>query len=117
MPERDVTRLTPEEEREFQAWVAANQITDVDHPQSFYDYRGFWKDPVARQQWTRGAHFPDTWKQHGHPTFSVESVYARHPWDAGRWVDETFIPSPLGGALSSLRREALLGALRGAKEE
>lgn len=87
------TPLTPDEERAFQTWARANGIQDVDRPGSRYDYRGFWKatqgapHPPGSEQ-----HFPDTFKQHGHPTFSQESQYSAGPWDGGRWAGEQFVP-------------------------
>src|SRR5262245_13980 len=89
MPE--VTPLSPLEELSFRRWAQQNQITDVDHPQSFYDYRGYWKSTGGKPH-KPGDHFPDTFKQHGHPTFSVESQYSKGPWDGGMWAGETFIP-------------------------
>lgn len=88
------TALTPAEEHAFRAWAQANGIKDVDMPDSHYDYRGFWKQ-------TQGAahppgsemHFPDTFKQHGHPTFSVESQYSAGQFDGGRWLDDQYVPN------------------------
>lgn len=93
----EVTRLTPEEEIAFRLWAMQNGITDVDAPQSKYDYRGYWKDVASKgedqtKQYGDGPHFPDTFKQHGHPTFSVESKYSGGAWDGGRWVGEDFVP-------------------------
>lgn len=79
-------------------WAAMNNIADVDHPESRYDYRGYWRD-VARKggdqtkMYEDGLHFPDTYKQHGHPSFSVESKYSRGAGDGGRWDGETYIPA------------------------
>jgi len=93
-PPSETTALTPKEEEQFQAWAVANTIKDLDHPDSHYDYRGYWKD-------TNGAvypppagagHGPDTYKQHGHETFSVESKYSTGPGDGGHWDGDTFIP-------------------------
>lgn len=92
MPQ-EVTALSPQEEQAFQHWAQVNRLTDVDHPDAHYDYRGFWKQ-------TQGAphlpgsqmHFPDTFKQHGHPTFSVESQYSAGPFDGGRWLDDAYVP-------------------------
>ncbi len=95
MPDpRETTRLSPVQERQFRAWAAANHVADVDHPDSHYDYRGFWLDTGGKA--IRGGidHFPDTYKQHGHPTFSVESKYSRGPGDGGRWNGEQFMPNP-----------------------
>ena len=88
-PER--TRLSLDDEVKFQRWAVINGIRDVDHPDSHYDYRGYWKStngsPIDPNQ-----HFPDTFKQHGHPTFSIESQYSRGPYDGGLWNDDVFIP-------------------------
>ena len=88
----ETTQLTADEERRFREWAARNNVRDVDRPDSYYDYRGFWKQmPSAR---IRGGidHFPDTYKQHGHPTFSNESQYQAN--DAGSWNGEQFTPAP-----------------------
>lgn len=90
---KETTMLSPMEEALFKSWGKANGIEDVDAPESFYDYRGFYKA-------TNGAvhppgaveHFPDTFKQHGHPTFSIESIYSKGPFDGGMWVGENYIP-------------------------
>lgn len=97
----ETTRLSAQDESKFQSWVKANSITDVDHPQSRYDYRGYWKDVASkgidqRKAYEDGLHFPDTYKQHGHPTFSVESKYSTGPTDGGRWEGETFVPQTTG---------------------
>lgn len=84
----ETTALTPAQEAAYRHWLQANRITNADHPDAHYDMRGFW-------QATKGAphppgseqHFPDTFKQHGHPTFSQESQYSAGPFDGGRWTD------------------------------
>lgn len=82
---KETTKLSPIEEVLYKHWLTANQIKDSDEPDSFYDYRGYYKD-------TNGAHYdpaehgPDTYKQHGHPTFSVESKYSLGPFDGGMWI-------------------------------
>lgn len=89
----ETTRLTPADEQSFQQWTRANKITGVDDPDSHYDMRGFWQatggapHPPGSEQ-----HFPDTFKQHGHPTFSVESKYSSGPNDGGHWNGDTFVP-------------------------
>src|SRR5262245_53424086 len=90
----ETTQLTPDEEAQFQQWVRANKITDLDHPDSHYDYRGFWK---ANPNFSRapGQHLTDQFKQHGHPTFSQESQYSRGAWDGGMWVGgDTYLAQP-----------------------
>jgi hypothetical protein len=92
-PRQETTPLTHDEERAFQTWASRNRISDVDHAESFYDYRGYWKATQGRPH-RRGDHFLDTYKQHGHPTFSQESQYSKGAWDGGMWVGETFLPQP-----------------------
>jgi len=73
-PERPYETTVPaNREGEFQDWIGRHGITDLDHPDSFYDYRGAFlagEEPDARRHWT------DRFKQPGHPTFSAESQYA-----------------------------------------
>jgi hypothetical protein len=90
MPSKEVTPLNPQEEAQFQIWAKSTGIQDVDHPDSHYDYRGYWKELAGKQH--TGSHFPDTYKQHGHPTFSVESKYSSGRWDGGRWINEQYVP-------------------------
>lgn len=115
------TALTPEEEAQFQSWAKANGIRDVDHPDSKYDYRGYWKSVAAKGQDQRktyedGPHFPDTYKQHGHPSFSVESQYSAGPWDGGRWNGESFVPwgadFMMSGGQSKLSGDDMAKAVR-----
>jgi hypothetical protein len=75
------TKLEPGKETAFQTWKQkyAPQDSGAD-----YDLRGAFKaglkpDPVTK-------HWPDTFKKPGHPTFSVESQYAKDRPDlAGHW--------------------------------
>ncbi len=52
---------------------------------------------------SENGHWPDTFKKPNHPTFSVESQYAKGPdaAKAGRWQGETFIPPKAGASLAS----------------
>lgn len=86
------TDLSADDEAQFQQWTSDNNLSDVDHPDSHYDYRGFWKETNGAPH-PPGAqmHFPDTYKTHGHPTFSVESKYSKGPQDGGRWEGDNFI--------------------------
>lgn len=92
MPQ-ETTHLSPLEESLFQKWLQNNKITDSDEPDTRYDYRGFFQQthglphPPGKE-----IHFPDTYKQHGHPTFSAESKYSTGPNDGGRWAGETYLP-------------------------
>lgn len=93
----ETTRLTPTQEAAFQRWVARLGIADVDSPESRYDYRGAFLDQLRPSiNPTDGLpHWPDTYKQHGHPTFSRESKYSAGEDDGGSWggmLGETFTP-------------------------
>lgn len=93
----EVTKLVPAEEQQFQTWAKTN-APDLNEPDAFYDYRGYWKSVkgAARPKDPSGkfGHLPDTFKQHGHPTFSVESQYSKGAADGGRWEGDKFIPAP-----------------------
>lgn len=92
----EVTRLSPPEEMAFQQWAAANQIADANDPRSQYDYRGYFKEFGGAPVRFGVDHFTDTYKQHGHPTFSVESQYSRGLQDGGQWLsDDVQIGPPL----------------------
>ena len=93
---KETTRLSPQEEYMFQQWARDNGIADINSPKSRYDYRGYWKALRNSERVRFGVdHFPDTYKQHGHPTFSAESQYSRGLWDGGQWIGDTLIDPPL----------------------
>lgn len=82
------TKLTPEEEKQFQVWKAqyAPKDNGVD-----YDFRGAFKTGIKPDPET--GHWPDTFKKPNHPTFPNESIYAAfHPELAGKWVGDKFVP-------------------------
>lgn len=111
--ESETTKLNPNEEAQFQQWAKTNGITDVDHPDSHYDYRGYWQQTQGAPH-EAGQHFPDTYKQHGHPTFSTESKYSRGANDGGTWVGDQFMPGLLSSR--SLPSTKPQGAFRGRAE-
>lgn len=88
-----ITQLSPSEEAAFQRWVQQNGIADVDRAP--YDYRGYFKEYGDQPIRFGEDHFTDTYKQHGHPTFSVESQYSEGPHDGGRWRKPKTLPAPL----------------------
>jgi hypothetical protein len=92
-PPRDgeTTRLSAAQQAGFPAWLRANGVRDLDNPDSHYDYRGAYLGGVGRG--ADSGHFPDTYKQHGHPTFSVESQYSGNANDGGTWEGERFSPA------------------------
>jgi len=101
---QEITKLSPNEENSFRKWLASSQITDADEPDAYYDYRGLFKElkgqPVPSSQ---GRHFPDTYKQHGHPTFSVESKYSKGPNDGGSWNGDIYMPQKQNSLPSSFQ--------------
>lgn len=96
--DRYKTKLSDDEEEKFQEWYKHysegwNVNRDPDAEEHYYDYRGFWK--AQPEYWPLAGwdgHLPDTWKTPGHPTFSVESIYAKEApglaghWEGGKWI-------------------------------
>lgn len=78
------TPLSDEEEAAFAQWVMENnRMRDLYN----YDLRGAWKElnSGSMSADARG-HLGDKYKKPNHPTFSVESVYAKHfPERAVEW--------------------------------
>lgn len=85
------TKLTPDEEADFQLWKKAYAPNDSG---ADYDLRGAYKAGVTPDP--NDGHFPDTWKKPNHPTFSNESQYAKgaDAAKAGHWEGDTFVPPP-----------------------
>ena len=88
------TQLTPEEEREFQAWAKAEgRERDVFN----YDLRGAWKELKSgtMSEDSRG-HLGDKYKKPNHPTFSDQSIYSTKENQGGHWSVENgqdvFVP-------------------------
>lgn len=106
LPPSETTKLDPLQEALFLRWIDHNKdapgIRGWEEPDTFYDIRGFWNDKEALGQWKPGDHGPDIYKQHGHPTFSVESKYSRGLQDGGQWIpnspDERGLIGPLMAA-------------------
>lgn len=114
-PTNETTYLSPSDEQAFINWTLANRnapgISEWNHPDQRYDYRGFWKYGLDKSKWKPGEHFPDTWKQHGHPYFSSESQYSRGPQDGGNWIGDTLIKPPLPSHQNENKR--IDGSLKG----
>lgn len=82
------TRLAPQEESAFARWKAQYAPDDSG---ADYDLRGAFKAGLTPDPET--GHWPDTYKKPNHPTFSVESIYAKERPDlAGHWEGEQFAP-------------------------
>lgn len=78
------TKLTPEEEAEFQKWERAKDVYD-------YDARGAWK--AIREGKMSGPdereHLGDKYKKPNHATFSTESVYhGKDGYEGGIWIKD-----------------------------
>lgn len=101
-----ITTLPQEREdafmKDWQAFASLyNLARNPDDPEHYYDYRGFWDankkssavNPFTWETKSTDGHLPDTWKTPGHPTFSVESIYAKDaPGLAGHWEEGVYIP-------------------------
>ena len=116
---RFITTLTPDREEAFmkdwQAYANLNKLDmNPDNPEHYYDYRGFWDankkssvvNPFIWETKSTAGHLPDTWKTPGHPTFSVESVYAKDaPALAGSWENGFYVAPPVPDAEDMKRRQ------------
>lgn len=85
------TKLTPEEEQQFQQWKQQYAPNDSGYD---YDLRGAFKAGLKPDPQT--GHFPDTFKKPNHPTFSNQSMYAsQRPDLAGSWQGDQYVkPQP-----------------------
>jgi len=108
----DTTTLSPADEQQFQAWVRAHQITDVDAPESRYDYRAAFK---ANATPDASGHWPSAFKLAGHPNEVVggfntrtgarvpgtprlgEADLVAQGWDAETAARLAATPEPVGG--------------------
>lgn len=105
------TKLNPQSEARFRAWVAANKVPF--NPSSAindYDMRGFWlalqsKDPAAVSAinpYDKQTHYPDRWKTPYHETFSAESQWAKP--GAPTWNKEDQLVMPSGVIIFDSRK-------------
>ncbi len=81
------TKLSAEEEKQFKAWKSLHAPYDSGED---YDLRGAFQ--AGAQPDPKTGHWPDTWKKPNHPTFSVESKYAKQG-KPGHWEGDTFVPA------------------------
>lgn len=108
------TALTPEEETGFSKWKQqyAPQDSGVD-----YDWRGAFKAKLTPD--AKSGHWPDTYKKPNHPTFSVESQYAKDaPELAGRWEGERYVPAgspPTEAELTTAQEPARFQSMKGGR--
>lgn len=87
------TKLTDNEERQFQDWYSrVSKYKDL-HPNpdavgQDYDYRGYWKNEDREAIFDdKKGHFTDKYKQPTHPTFSNQSMYSNSTTPGGEWVE------------------------------
>lgn len=93
------TRLTPEQEANFQVWRA--RLPDHLRGSSDYDLRGAY---LENAQQSADAHLTDRYKKPNHQTFSNQSIYAPlAPHMAGDWnEDDSYNPSMLRALSNAL---------------
>ena len=99
-----VTELNDRREKKFQDWYANAAATlgldpNPDAYEHAYDYRGYWLNNRDADVSSPDFHFPDTWKQPHHPTFSDESIYAKGHEGVGHWDGERFVPGPFNNIM------------------
>jgi len=102
------TKLTPEEEQDFQQWVAQeSEKTGRDKFRDLedYDLKGAWKEvQKGTMSEDERGHLGDKYKKPNHPTFSDQSIYhgTKDPktgvkYEGGSWGKEddkdTYTPS------------------------
>lgn len=75
----------------FDAWLLRNEVSDPDSSHDKYDYRGVFLAGVNRGP--EGG-WPETFKQHGHPLFSIDSRFSKGPKDGGRWLGRFLVLGP-----------------------
>jgi hypothetical protein len=93
------TKLTPEEEQQFQSWVqqeSARTGRDKYRDLEDYDLKGAWKE-LQKGTMTEDerGHLGDKYKKPNHPTFSDQSIYhnTKDPktgvkYEGGTWSKE-----------------------------
>lgn len=88
------TKLTDNEERQFQNWYGRvakykGLNPNPDAVGQDYDYRGYWKNEDREIIFNnKKGHFTDKYKQPTHPTFSNQSMYSNSTTPGGEWVKE-----------------------------
>lgn len=101
-----ITELNDRKEKKFQDWYADAAATlgldpNPDAYEQAYDYRGYWLNNRDADVSLPDFHFPDTWKQPHHKTFSDESVYAKGIDNVGHWEGETFVPGSFNNIMQA----------------
>ena len=94
-----ITKLSPDDERQFQQWVIDNKIPFDPSDEADYDMRGYWQEQQGTGDQRQvnpndgQPHFPDTYKTPYHESFSNESRYATP--SAPRWnnLDQLVLPN------------------------
>lgn len=78
----------------FQKWYKQNTLEGKNNipfsPNLDYDYYSYFRNGEYKNY--QGGHFPDTYKQINHPTFSEESIYSVPGHMGGSWQGDKFIP-------------------------
>lgn len=101
------TKLTPAEEKAYQAWAKAEgRERDVYD----YDLRGAWKElqSGSMSEDERG-HLGDKYKKPNHPTFSTQSKYSTAETPGGVWSEKNGVTvyTPSDFVLNSIGAENL----------
>jgi hypothetical protein len=93
------TKLSPEQEQQYQAWVKYQSTKtgrDMSNDTADYDLRGAF---LNNAQQSADGHFPDTYKKPNHPTFSDQSMYnGKDGYVGGTWGGQENAPTFTPGA-------------------
>jgi hypothetical protein len=102
------TPLNSQQESAFRSWVKTSGAPfDPSATIQDYDMRGYWAETGGRG-WTRGSHFPDTYKTPYDTTFSNQSKYA-NPNTPFEWHGDTLIDKRSGNPVSYPSQQAAGG--------
>ena len=95
--QQKLTKLPPDQDQAFQAWVAANNVPFDPSRTADYDMRGFYQALMAKDPRAASAvnpndnrlHYPDVWKTPYHETFSADSQWAKE--GAPTWQEDKLV--------------------------
>jgi hypothetical protein len=107
-----LTKLSPQDEEEFQRWVKDNNVPFDPSDKADYDMRGFWKSLKSGDgHATTGMndndgmmHFTDYFKTPYHKSFSRESKFAKP--NAPQWNDKDQLVDASGRVVFDERAES-----------
>lgn len=102
------TSLNPYEEQYFQTWKKIHNVPFADTGLDDYDMRGYFKEQVLSNKNLTNVnpidnqiHYPDTYKQPTHQSFSRESKYWEPGMNEREWINNILIDYTLGKVIDN----------------